>query len=69
MFTNFLVFLRKDLSEAKHETQSVLKFSDADVPPVEASGGQEQYYIRSAWHFQEMEMQLRRQLTVRCTPW
>ena len=25
-------------------------------PPVEASGGQEQYYVRSAWHFQEIEM-------------
>ena len=47
-------------------------------PLVDASGGQEQYYVksawhsqshvRSAWHFQEIAIQLRRHLTVRCTP-
>ena len=52
-----LVFCRKDLCEAKHEMQSVFKFSDilfalkSDVAPlVEESGGQEQYYVRSAWN-------------------
>ena len=48
---SLLVFCRKVLCEAKHEMQSVFKFSD--VPPVEASSGQEQYYVRSAWHFEE----------------
>ena len=38
-------------------------------PPVEASGGQEQYYIRSDWHFEEMQLKkLRSQLSVRFTP-
>ena len=103
----FLVFCRKSLCEAKHEMQSVFKFSnvphmsDRYTPLVEASSGQEQYYIRSAWHFQIFRctqyiwtqtyppvqassgqeeyyvsqvrltfwgMQLRRQITVRCTP-
>ena len=51
---SLLVFHRKYLCEAKHEMQSVFKFSDvifalkSDVPPVEASGGQEQYYVRSS---------------------
>ena len=42
-----LVFCRKDLCEAKHEMQSVFKFSDvlfalkSDGPQVEASSGQE----------------------------
>ena len=79
--TSLLIFYRKDLCEAKHEMQSVFKFSDvlfalkSDGPPsrgilwprvvltwvqltwgqmyplVEASCGQEWYYIRSAWHF------------------
>ena len=48
------VFRRKDLCEAKHKTASVFKFSDdvyrSDVPPVLTSGGQEQYYIRTALH-------------------
>ena len=42
-FDGLLVFRRKDLCEAKHETESVFKFSDvlfalrSDVPPsVEA---------------------------------
>ena len=47
--TLLLVFHRKDLCEAKHEMQSVSKFSDvlfalkSDGPPVEASSGQEWY--------------------------
>ena len=46
-------FVEKTSGEAKHETQSVFKFSDvlfalrSDGPPAEASSDQEQYYIRS----------------------
>ena len=51
-----LVFHRKDLCETNHQMQSVFKFSD--IPSmsdrctllVQASSGQEQYYIRSALH-------------------
>ena len=43
IYCYLLVFHRKDLCEAKHEMQSVFKFSD--VPPLEASSGQDQYYI------------------------
>ena len=57
IITNSLVFHRKDLHEAKHEMQSVFKFScpfchlSQMYLPVEASSSQEQYYIRLALHF------------------
>ena len=35
-----------------------------DVPPVEASSGQEQYYIRSAWHVEECNWEGSRQSDV-----
>ena len=45
-----LVFRRRDLCEARPQTASVFEFSDVVLalksdrhPPVEASGGQEQY--------------------------
>ena len=46
-----LIFHRKYLCEAKHEMQSVFKFSDVPgtsdrcTSPVEASSDQEQYYV------------------------
>ena len=49
MMVFLLVFHRKDLCEAKHEMQSVFKFSDvlfahrSDEPPFKASSGREQY--------------------------
>ena len=33
-------------------------------PPVDVSGGEEQYYVRSAWHFEEMQLRRKRH-----TPW
>ena len=44
-----LVFHRKDICEAKHEMQSVFKFTDvhfalkSDGPPIEASSSQKWY--------------------------
>ena len=46
-----LVFCRKDLCEAKHETERSSK--KQTYPPVEASGGQVQCYIRSSSHSEE----------------
>ena len=42
--------LCKVILTCKSQTWNEFKIADADVPPVEASSGQEQYYIRSAWH-------------------
>ena len=53
IFGHLLVF-RKDLCEAKRETQSVLKFSDVPFalksdgpPPVDEALGQVDFFVRS----------------------
>ena len=52
MPSNFLVFC-KDLCEAKHEMQSVFKFSDvlfalrSDGPPIVEVSGQIDIFVRS----------------------
>ena len=65
MYASFIGSFIEKTSVMQDQTQSVFKISDETYPPVEASGCQEQNYVRSARHF--WEVQLRRQLTVRCT--
>ena len=43
-----LVFHRKDLCDARAKPKMSSKFQMRCTPPVEVSGGQEQYYIRSS---------------------
>ena len=52
-FSIFFVFHRKDLFDAKHKTEMSSKFQMRCTPLVEASGGWEQYYIRSSWHVEQ----------------
>ena len=55
---------KSDVRSAWHLQSDIPR---SDVPPlVEVSGGQEQYYVRSSWHVEVM--QLRRQWTVKMYP-
>ena len=48
-----LVFHRKDLCDARTKPKMSSKFHMQMYPPLEGSGSQDQYYIRSSWHVEE----------------
>ena len=54
MYDNkLLVFHREDLCDARPKPKMSSNFKMRCTPLVEASGGQEEYYIRSSWHCEE----------------
>ena len=48
-----MVFRRKDLWEARAKPEMSSEFQMRCISLVEASGGQQKYYVRSSWHSEE----------------